>query len=167
MPSSAATTTNINGNSPHQNFSGPNNGLAIPNHPSDLSLSLSFSSRRDQNVSHVASGFLYNSAAQQKVRADVVFDGALGSSLFDFSKTNSSSGLVENAVYLFTPSVAAKPTCNVYQVDSDFPIVPSDLLVANNAVFAGFQEDPMNGLVSLVSFGFCLLLRCFFLGVGS
>ena len=123
--------------------------------------SLYSSLRRDQNVSHVASGFLYNSAAQQKVRADVVFDGSLGSSLFDFAKTTP-DGLVENSVYLFTPSVAAKPSCNVYQVNSDFPLVPSDFLVANNAVFAGYQEDSMNGLVSLVSWlldYFRILLR--------
>ncbi|KAL9110508.1 MAG: hypothetical protein Q9187_008039 [Circinaria calcarea] len=105
----------------------------------------------DQNVSNIASGFLYSSASLGKVRVDEAFDGALASSLFDFANVTA-DGLVLNSLWQLSPAITSQPTCQQYRVNSNFPLVPGDLLVGANAVFGGQRMDPFNGVVGEVSF---------------
>ena len=104
---------------------------------------------RDESVSHIASGFLYNSGANKKVRVDEAYNSTLASSLFDFTNVTS-DGLVRNDLFIIAPSIASKPTCTQFLANAAFPLVPTDLLTANNAVFAGLAEDEFNGLVQSV-----------------
>lgn len=107
-------------------------------------------SHRDQNLSHITAGFLYSSASLAKVRVDQAYDGTLGSSLFDFTNVTA-DGLVLNSLWELNPAITSQPTCQQYQVNSDFPLVPADFLVGANAVFAGHRRDQFNGVVAEVS----------------
>jgi hypothetical protein len=105
----------------------------------------------DENVSHIAAGYWYNSKSQVKVRVDETYDGALGSSLFDYTDINS-SGQVLNKQYLLQPSVGSKPDCFTDHVnDPAFPLVTGDLLHNLNAVFGGVAQDSLVGWAQSVS----------------
>lgn len=105
----------------------------------------------DQNVSHIAAGYWYNSMSYAKVRVDETYDGALGSSLFDYTNINS-SGQVLNKQYLLQPSVGSKPSCfKDYITDPGFPLVTSDFLHNLNAVFGGVVQDSFVGWAQSVS----------------
>ena len=80
---------------------------------------------------------------------DQAFDGTLGSSLFDFGNATS-DGLVSNKYFTLSPSIASSPKCTQYTVNSDFPLIPADFLMAADAVFAEMVEDDFNGLVTAV-----------------
>ncbi len=105
---------------------------------------------RDINVSNIASGFVYHSPANQAVRADAAFDSTLESSFFDYTNITS-DGLVSNRVYTLSPSVASPPRCQSYSVLPGFPLLPADVLVSNDAVFAGSEMHAMNGMATKVS----------------
>ncbi|KAI4120854.1 MAG: hypothetical protein LQ338_006716 [Usnochroma carphineum] len=102
---------------------------------------------RDSNLSHITSGFLYNSPSNNKVRVDQAFDGNLGSSLFDFANTTN-DGLVLNKYFLISPSITSAPNCTQYFVNPGFPLVTDDFLVQAAAVFAGMLDDEFNGRVT-------------------
>ncbi|MCJ1472122.1 hypothetical protein MMC13_000769 [Lambiella insularis] len=99
----------------------------------------------DVNVSHVASGYWYNSATHGKVRVDETYDGAFASSLFDYTDVNA-KGQVLNKLWTVQPSVGSPPTCFTEHLpDPAFPLVTSDLLKSNQAVFGGVVNDPVVG----------------------
>jgi hypothetical protein len=99
----------------------------------------------DENVSHIAAGYWYNSNSQAKVRIDETYDGAFGSSLFDYNDINS-SGQVLNKQYLIQPSVGSTPDCfNDHVTNPGFPLVTIDFLRNLNAVFGGVVQDPYVG----------------------
>lgn len=105
----------------------------------------------DENVSHIAAGYWYNSRSQGKVRVDETYDGALGSSLFDYTDINS-SGQVLNKQYLLQPSVGSTPDCFTDHVTSPaFPLVTGDFLRNLNAVFGGVVLDSFVGCAQSVS----------------
>ncbi|MCJ1360161.1 MAG: hypothetical protein MMC33_010164 [Icmadophila ericetorum] len=154
------TTSNayvIGGNPSLQKFS---SSFAEPTPPLLVSeFSASWNQHKwDENVSHIASGFLYNSAANKKVRVDEAYNSTLASSLFDFTKVTS-DGLVLNDLFTIAPSIASKPVCQQFMANPAFPLVPSDFLTASEAVFAGEAEDEFNGLVQLVRTNIPIVLR--------
>jgi hypothetical protein len=105
----------------------------------------------DENVSHIAAGYWYNSKSQAKVRVDETYDGALGSSLFDYTDINS-SGQVLNKQYLLQPSVGSTPDCfNDHITDPGFPLVIGDFLRNLSAVFGGVVQDSFMGWAQSVS----------------
>ena len=105
---------------------------------------------RNVNVSHIASGYMYSSPTQKKVRVDESYDGALGSSLFDYANVTNEGVL--NIQWLLTPAVVSTPQFFVGYVDApSFPLIPADLLIAGNAVYAGVVQDPYVGEVTAVS----------------
>lgn len=105
----------------------------------------------DENVSHIAAGYWYNSVSHAKVRVDETYDGALGSSLFDYGDINS-SGQVLNKQYIIQPSVGSNPDCfKDHVTDPAFPLITVDFLHNLNAVFGGVVQDPYVGWVQSVS----------------
>lgn len=84
-----------------------------------------------------------------KVRVDEVFESTLASSLFDYHNT-SSNGLVANTMISFSPTIRSKPSVFNDYVNSNFPLVSSDFLTANGAVFMGLVDRPMSGKVASV-----------------
>ncbi|KAJ9639322.1 hypothetical protein H2199_006355 [Coniosporium tulheliwenetii] len=101
----------------------------------------------DPNVSHIASGYIYNSPSNQKVRADVTSDSGFASSLFDYTNI-SSEGLVSNTLYNLEPCIAAPPQLWQGYVNPTFPLFSTDILVTSNAVFGGIVDDQFNGKVA-------------------
>ncbi|KAI9683693.1 MAG: hypothetical protein M1829_004999 [Trizodia sp. TS-e1964] len=94
----------------------------------------------DQNVSHIASGYMYASPELKMIRVDTAYQTVLGSSLFDYSNV-SSVGQVANHVYNLTPAIASLPNCNSYYVDPAFPLFAEDFLQNNSAVFGGWVAE--------------------------
>ena len=107
--------------------------------------------RRDNNVSHISSGYWYNSAAQGKVRVDETFEGSLASSLFDYTNITA-EGRILNKLWEIHPSVGSTPTCFVEHLQNPaFPLVTVDLLKVNQAIFGGVVNDPLVGYTQSVS----------------
>ena len=104
---------------------------------------------RNANLSHIASGFIYSSPSQQKVRVDEAYDSALGSSLFDY--TNITQEGVANRQWLLDPAITSPPSLFQGYVTPAFPLIARDLLVTSGAVFGGVVNDPYVGEVSTVS----------------
>lgn len=107
----------------------------------------------DVNVSNIAAGFIYHSPANAAVRVDAAFDGVLQSSLFDYS-TLTEEGLVTNRLYTLSPSVGAEPQCDELPVVPTFPLFLPEVLVTNEAVYAGTDVDHFNGVVTKWEFFF-------------
>ena len=101
------------------------------------------------NVSHIASGTIYFSSSNQKVRADAAYTASLQSSLFDYTNV-SSDGRVSNKVYTFTPNVATKPALFSDYVVPGFPLWEADTLVKSSAVYGGLVDDRDMGTVTSV-----------------
>ena len=80
---------------------------------------------------------------------DAAFDGVLQSSLFDYS-TLTEEGLVTNRLYTLSPSVGAEPQCDELPVVPTFPLFLPEVLVTNEAVYAGTDVDHFNGVVTKV-----------------
>ncbi|KAK5093303.1 hypothetical protein LTR70_005019 [Exophiala xenobiotica] len=106
----------------------------------------------DENVSHIASGYWYNSAAHGKVRVDETYDGAFGSSLFDYTDVDA-NGQVLNKLWTVETSVGNVPACFVEHVaDAGFPLITADLLKIYQASFGGVVNDPYVGYVQSWNF---------------
>ncbi len=102
-------------------------------------------------MSHIASGYIYNSPSNHKIRVDEAFDSNFASSLFDYTDI-SSDGLVSNTLYTLAPCIAATPQFWHGYVMPVFPLFTSDILVTSNAVFTGIVDDRFNGRVASVSY---------------
>lgn len=105
---------------------------------------------RNVNISHITSGFLYNSPTLKKVRVDEAYDTTIASSLFNYNNI-SSDGLVSNIMYSFSPSIASKPTFFSDFVNPNFPLFAEDMLVSNEAVYTGLIERANSGIVASVN----------------
>lgn len=115
----------------------------------------SLTSRNDE-VSHITSGYWYNSAANGKVRVDETYDGAYGSSLFDYTNM-SSTGAFSNHQIIVGPSIGSAPSCfDDYVENPGFPLVTADFLQTYNASFGGIVQEPFLGEVQTVSSPFKL-----------
>ncbi|KAI9878537.1 MAG: hypothetical protein M1823_006944, partial [Watsoniomyces obsoletus] len=100
----------------------------------------------DVELSNIAAGYWYNSAEHGKVRIDEAYDGAFGSSLFDYTNTSSDGGVM-NHQYLVGPSAGSEATCfDEYVQAPGFPLVTSDLLREFNATFGGVVQEPFLGV---------------------
>ncbi|KAK6393441.1 hypothetical protein LTR81_026452 [Elasticomyces elasticus] len=100
----------------------------------------------DQGRSNIATGVWYSSPSQRLVVVNEAFDGAFGSSTFDYSNTTS-DGLVDNTLVLFSPNGTMLPVYRDY-VNSDFPLFEDDMLVKGGAVFSGLVERLLVGQVA-------------------
>ena len=109
---------------------------------------------RNSEISHIASGFLYNSPSQNKVRADAAADGQLLSSLFDYDNVTNEG--VANRVWTLSPAITSAPQIWSGFVEPGFPLISPNLLVDSAAVFQGVVNDEELGReVTAVS------LRCY------
>ena len=106
---------------------------------------------RNENVSHIAAGYWYNSASLGKVRVDESYDGAFASSLFDYTNTTSDGGVL-NKLWTVSPSVGSQPTCFSEHIpDPGFPLVTADILKQAGASFGGVTNDQWIGYSQTVS----------------
>jgi hypothetical protein len=105
---------------------------------------------RSSHFSHIASGYLYHSPSNQKVRVDATHDLNFASSLFDYGNV-SSDGLVSNAMYTLEPSIAARPRIYRGYVKPGFPLFEDETLAESRAVFGGVVDDRYVGTVASVS----------------
>ncbi|MCJ1244324.1 hypothetical protein MMC30_001522 [Trapelia coarctata] len=102
------------------------------------------------DFSHIASGTVYHSSHNNKVRVDATYSSSLVSSLFDYNNNSPSSdsagrgiGMVWNTMYSLEPNVAARPKVWKGYVRPAFPLFEKEELVKGGAVFGGFvsMED--------------------------
>lgn len=84
------------------------------------------------------SGYIYFSPSQNLVRADEAYDGALASSIFDYSKTTK-DGLVFNNLTSYEVGVA-QPNVWTGYVMSNYPLFTEDFLIQGAAVFGGLVK---------------------------
>ena len=106
---------------------------------------------RNDNVSHIVSGYWYNSASHGQVRIDETYAGAFGSSLFDYTDMNA-EGAVKNRQIIVAPSVGSTPSCfDEYVEQPGFPLITKDFLQAASATFGGIVTDPLIGESQTVS----------------
>lgn len=109
-------------------------------------------------MSHIATGYWYNSAAAGKVRADENYAGGFASSLFDYTNVDA-DGKVLNKLRGVDGSVGNKPTCYSDHVpDPGFPLITTDILRNYGASFGGIAKDPLMGYVQTVSVILMLLV---------
>ncbi|KAJ5450814.1 uncharacterized protein N7458_003731 [Penicillium daleae] len=92
----------------------------------------------NNNLSHIMSGYIYFSPSQNLVRADEAYDGALASSIFDYSKTTK-DGLVFNNLTSYEVGVA-QPNVWTGYVMSNYPLFTEDFLIQGAAVFGGLVK---------------------------
>jgi hypothetical protein len=112
---------------------------------------------RSSTFSHISSGYLYHSPTHSKVRADASYDSSIVSSLFDYTTTNRDN-LVWNTLFIIEPSVSAAPKIWTGFVKPAWALFEEDILVKNNAVFAGVVDDRWLGATASVSAAFRVLL---------
>ena len=112
------------------------------------------------SLSHIVSGFWYNSATHSRVRIDETYDGGIsGSSIFDYADMNAEGG-VKNHQILVGPSVNGQKQCfEDYVANPAFPLITGDLLVGMNASFGGVVRDSLVGETVTVSCAYVFYLR--------
>ncbi|KAB5575368.1 hypothetical protein GE09DRAFT_592051 [Coniochaeta sp. 2T2.1] len=101
----------------------------------------------NQNLSHIAVGFINNSPSGDFVRVDEAYEGELASSFFNYANV-SEEGLVDNTLTTYS-SNSTKPAVWRGYVNSNFPIFQQDILVKAGAVFGGLVHRQFgDGLVA-------------------
>ncbi|EPS25087.1 hypothetical protein PDE_00018 [Penicillium oxalicum 114-2] len=92
----------------------------------------------NQNLSHIASGYIYFSPSKKLVRADEAYEGGLATSVFDYANTTQ-EGLVMNTV---TSRKAGSTESQMWSgyVLSNYPLFASDFLIQGEAVFGGLVK---------------------------
>jgi hypothetical protein len=109
-------------------------------------------------LSHITSGYIYFSPSQKLVRADEAYDGALASSVFDYSNTTK-DGLVQNIFTSYEVN-STQPTVWTGYVNSNFPLFAEDFLISGEAVFSGLVKRTfLEKHVASVSFKQLLLMQ--------
>ncbi len=117
---------------------------------------------RNQNLSHITTGFINNSPSKGFVQVDEAFatdngaGGRLASSYFNYANVTK-EGLVDNTLTTYSGN-STKPDVFRGYVDSNFPIFEKDLLVKSGAVFGGlvqrqFVENNVAAVSILVALG--------------
>lgn len=115
---------------------------------------------RNENLSHITTGFITNSpskgfvrtdeAFEGFVRADEGFGGNLASSFFNYANVTK-EGLVDNTLTTYS-SNSTKPDVWRGYVNSNFPIFEQRMLVKAGAVFGGLvHRQFVEGRVAAVS----------------
>ncbi|KAK5087831.1 hypothetical protein LTR05_002046 [Lithohypha guttulata] len=101
----------------------------------------------DIELSHLTSGYWYNSALQGQVRVDETYHNAYGSSLFDYTNI-STTGAINNRMFTVNPSAGSPPVYFEAYIDSPgFPLITSNFLQSANATFGGIVNKPFLGHV--------------------
>lgn len=95
-------------------------------------------STRNQNLSHIITGYMYNNPSKNHVRVDETFEDGLASSLFDFSNVTK-DGLVDNTLTSVFKDFAHPDVWRGY-VNTNYPLIAADFLAKNGAVFAGLVD---------------------------
>lgn len=95
-------------------------------------------SNRNQNLSHITTGYITNSPSQGVVRAVEAFDGNMASSLFNY-KNVTQDGLVDNTMITYHPNSTEPEVWRGY-VNSGFPLFSEDILIQGGAVFVGLVQ---------------------------
>ncbi|POR31896.1 Uncharacterized protein TPAR_07907 [Tolypocladium paradoxum] len=107
----------------------------------------SFVQHKDQNLSHVTTGFVSNSPSKRLVCAGQAVDGHVSTSTFDYANVTK-EGLVDNTLTTYGGNSATPDVWRGY-VNSNFPLFAADMLVASEAVFGGLVQRPfVRGLVA-------------------
>ncbi|KGO43449.1 hypothetical protein PEX1_089130 [Penicillium expansum] len=96
----------------------------------------------NQNLSHITTGFINNSPSQNFVRVDEAFNGSLASSFFNYANSTQ-EGLVDNTLTTFDHK-SNEPTIWKGFVNSNFPLLPEDILIKAGAVFGGLVRRQFN-----------------------
>lgn len=110
-------------------------------------------------MSHITSGYIYFSPSQNLVRADEAYDGALATSIFDYSKINK-EGLVLNNLTSYEVN-STEPTVWIGYVMSNYPLFTEDFLIRGDAVFGGLvKRNLLAKHVASVSFQQPFLFSC-------
>lgn len=93
---------------------------------------------RNQNLSHITTGYIVNSPSRGFVRVDQANDEGFGTSLFNYANVTE-DGQVDNILRMYTANSTAP---NIWQgfVNSNFPIFQEDILVQAGAVFSGLVK---------------------------
>lgn len=111
---------------------------------------------RNQNLSHITSGYIYNSPVQSLVRADEAYNGAFGSSLFNYHNTTE-DGLVDNILTTYNSTFTRLDVWRGY-VNPGFPLITDDFLAKEGASFGGLvHRDFVGGKVASVRTPFWFL----------
>ena len=100
---------------------------------------------RNQNLSHITSGFINNSPSKGIVRVDEAFEGFihadggksgnLASSFFNYANVTK-EGLVDNTLTTYGGNSTEPDVWRGYS-NSNFPLIKQDVLVKAGAVFGG------------------------------
>lgn len=98
----------------------------------------SLTNSRNNNLSHITSGYIYFSPSQNLVRADEAYEGGLATSVFDYSKVNK-EGLVLNNLTSYEVN-STEATVWMGYVMSNYPLFTQDFLIRGNAVFGGLVK---------------------------
>lgn len=110
-----------------------------------LFLMSNLQSNRNQNLSHVTTGFTKNSPSQSFCKVDEAFNGSLATYFFHYANSTK-EGLVDNTMTTFSHK-SNEPTIWKGFVNSNFPLTPEDLLVKNDAFFGGLVQQQFNELL--------------------
>lgn len=104
---------------------------------------------RNENLTHITTGFITNSPSKGFVRADEAFDGNLASSFFNYANVTE-EGLVDNTLTTYSSNSTTPDVWRGY-VNSNFPIFEESILVTAGAVFGGLvQRQFVEGRVAAV-----------------
>lgn len=106
---------------------------------------------RNQNLSHIQTGYMYNSPAKNLVRVDETFEDGLATSVFNFANVTD-DGRVDNTLTSVFKDFAHPQVWRGY-VNTNYPLIGADFLAKAGAVFSGLVErDFMPGRVASVCF---------------
>ena len=93
---------------------------------------------RNTNLSHITTGYMYNSPSANIVRVDEVYKGTIASSVFNFANVTK-YGLVDNTLTSVFEDFRGPSVFRGY-VNSNFPLIIGSFLVDMEAVFTGLVD---------------------------
>lgn len=116
----------------------------------------------ETGISHIGSGMIYAGLSIGRLRMDIMYNGNIVSSLFDYSKVNP-DGSIPNCMYVLhiqtithipetsfyvlrytlSPSVSSNGTCAFFNVTPAFPLFPPNILVQSQSTFGGLVQDDL------------------------
>ncbi len=104
-------------------------------------------------MSHISSGYIYNSPSQKMVRATEAYEGAVAISDFNYANV-SKDGLVDNTLTSVASNFSNPEVWRGY-VNSNYPLFSESFLIDASAVFSGLVRRDYNpDLVASVGFYF-------------
>ncbi|KID98644.1 hypothetical protein MAJ_05300, partial [Metarhizium majus ARSEF 297] len=92
----------------------------------------------NQNLSHIQTGYMYNSPAKNLVRVDETFEDGLATSVFNFANVTEDRR-VDNTLTSVFKDFAHPQVWRGY-VNTNYPLIGADFLAKAGAVFSGLVE---------------------------